>query len=121
MLDQSVLLRVSHHSVIRYLERVLGLPVDEWLVGCDHLNDYGKAQIACERAGLPVDAVRLSMLIEPVLKAMQTRSSQKAKIITRDAIYVVTGGNLVTVLAPGMQAFRKRKYKAYKSRKLEEV
>ncbi|ASY64461.1 hypothetical protein SJ05684_c30370 [Sinorhizobium sojae CCBAU 05684] len=88
--------------------------------GKEALGENIKAAHCCERAGLPVDAVRLSMLTEPVMRAMRSRS-QKTKVITREAIYVVTQGSLVTVLAPTMQAYRKKKYKAHKSRRLEEV
>jgi hypothetical protein len=121
MHDQALIYRVSSHAVIRYLERVLELPVDAWLKGKESLGEHIKAAHVCECAGLPVDAVRLSMLIDPVVKAMRSKSSQKAKVVTRDAIYVISDGNLITVLAPQMQAYRKVKYKAHKSRRLEEV
>lgn len=113
--------KVSFHSVIRYLERVLHLPVDEWLRGKEHLNEKDRAEHCCECAGLPVDAVRLTMLTPAVIRQMNRNDSHKAKVITAEAIFVVVEGRVVTVLALTMQAYRKKKYKPYKSRQLEEV
>lgn len=112
---------VSYHAVIRYLERVLCLPVSDWLREIGDVAEHIKAELCCERAGLPVSAVRLAMLTDPVLKAMRSRHCQKTKVITRDAIFVIMQGRIVTVLSPDMQAYRKKKYKAYKSRQMEEV
>lgn len=113
--------RVSCHAVIRYLERVLHLPVAEWLLGCDHLPADLQEKICCERADLPTEAVRLAMLTPPVIRQMNRNDSRKAKVITSDAIYVVVSGRIITVLEPGMQPYRKKKYKPYKSRQLVEV
>lgn len=113
--------RVSYHAAIRYLERVLRLPVDEWLRGKEHLNEKARAEHCCECAGLPVDAVRLAMLTPAVIRQMNRHDSHKAKVITTEAIFVVVEGRVVTVLGVAMQAYRKKKYKPYKSRQLEEV
>ena len=113
--------RVSYHACVRYLERVLRLPVADWLSGKDHLNEKAKAEHCCECAGLPVDAVRLAMLTPPVIRQMNRYDANKAKVITTEAIFVVVEGRVVTVLALTMQAYRKKKYKPYKSRQLEEV
>jgi hypothetical protein len=112
---------VSCHAVIRYLERVLGLPVAEWLRGKDHLSENLKVEHCCEQAGLPVAAVRLSMLTPAVIRQMQRCDPQKAKVITSDGIFVVVEGRVITVLSPHMRAYRKKKYKPHKSRQLAEV
>ncbi|MDI7862556.1 hypothetical protein MRS76_11345 [Rhizobiaceae bacterium n13] len=112
---------VSFHAVVRYLDRVLGLPVDEWLAGLDHLPEDKRAQKACECAGLPVDAVRLCMLTEPVIRALRRPLSTKVHVITPEAIFIVQDGTLVTVLSPQMQRYRTKKYKAHKSNQLREV
>lgn len=88
--------KVSHHAVIRYLDRVLGLPVDEWLVGLDHLGENMKAKHCCERAGLPVDAVKSVILCPAVLKAVQSRMTGSVK---HDGfVYVLSGGGILTIL-----------------------
>lgn len=113
--------RVTCHAVVRYLERVLRLPVAEWLVGKEHLSENLRAEHCCERAGLPVAAVRLCMLTPPVIRQMNRNDPNKAKVITSDGIYVIAEGRLITVLGVSMQTYRKKKYKPHKSRQMEEV
>lgn len=113
--------RITCHAVIRYLERVLRLPVAEWLQGKEHLPENVKAEYCCARAGLPVAAVRLTMLTPPVIRQMNRFDPNKAKVITSDGIYVIADGRIITVLGVSMQAYRKKKYKPHKSRQLEEV
>lgn len=61
---------VSYHACIRYLDRVLGLPVADWLVGTEHLNEKLRAELCCERAGVPVAEVRKAILSKPVALAI---------------------------------------------------
>jgi hypothetical protein len=113
--------RVSSHAVIRYLERVLCLPVDDWCSDREFPHDRAKAEFCCERAGLPVDAVKLCMLTDDVLRAMGSRTATRGRLVTKECIYIFRDGNLITLLAPEMLFYRKRKHKAPKSRRLEEV
>lgn len=93
---------VSCHAVIRYLERVLGLPVAEWLAGADHLDEHQRAVLCCERAGLPVAAVRQSILSRPVMMAILAGFRQ---VIVRHEgfAYVIRSGKLVTIVTERMR------------------
>lgn len=93
---------VSCHAVIRYLERVLGLPVAEWLAGADHLDEHARAELCCERAGLPVAAVRQSILSRPVIMAILAGFEQ---VIVRyeGFAYVIRSGKLVTIVTERMR------------------
>jgi len=92
---------VSYHAVIRYLERVLGLPVADWLREIGDLTENLKAELCCERAGLPVAAVRQSVLIDPVKKAVIAGFQQV--IVRYDGYaYVVRSGKVVTIVTERM-------------------
>lgn len=94
--------RVTYHACVRYLERVLGLPVDEWLIGHDHLNEFDKAHLCCERAGLPVDAVKQSVLCTPVLHACL--AGFKNCVVRCDNLaYVIREGRVATILTDRMR------------------
>lgn len=93
---------VSNHAVIRYVERVLGHPVDEWLAGTGKLRSDNRAIIVCNRAGLPIDAVRELILCGPVLVAVQSGLGQ---VIVRynGFAYVVRSGIVATILTERMR------------------
>ena len=93
---------VSHHAIIRYVERVLGLPVDEWLAGTEKMREADRAALVCERAGLPVDAVRELVLCRPVLVAVLANFRQ---VIVRyeGFAYVVRSGVVATILTERMR------------------
>ncbi|NHT75911.1 hypothetical protein G8E10_09485 [Rhizobiaceae bacterium CRRU44] len=113
--------RVTAHAVLRYLERVLHEPVQQWLADQPPMRECQKLALCCERAGLPADAVRLSMLTQPVINALNTKRSQKTTLVTENAVYVIDGRKIITVLAIGMRPKKKQKFKAHKSRQLAEV
>lgn len=92
--------RVSSHCVIRYLERVLGLPVDEWLVGTDRMPESTRAAMCCERAGLPVDAVRAVILSSSVALAVKTNLTGAIK--HEGFVYIVERGGVLTVMPRAM-------------------
>jgi hypothetical protein len=93
---------VSYHAVIRYLERVLGLPVSDWLADVGDVAENLKAEFCCERAGLPVSAVRQSVLIEPVLSVI--RAGFKQVIVRHEGFaYVVRAGKVVTIVTERMR------------------
>ena len=94
--------RVSSHAILRYLERVLGLPVDEWLVGMDAELESKRVAVACERAGLPVDAVRELILHPAVLRVV---ASGFADCIVRldGFAYVIKSGRVITILTGRMR------------------
>lgn len=110
---------VSAHAVIRYLERVLRLPVAEWVRGVPMLDERKQAEYCCGRAGLTSQAVRLAILAPAVERALSA-GAIKAKVVTETAIYVVERGKVITVLTPEM-AKNHRRWKAFKSRQMEEV
>lgn len=93
---------VTYHAVIRYLQRVLDLPVDDWLVGQDHLSEFDRAFLCCERAGLPVDAVKQSVLCTPVLYACN--AGFKNCVVRCDNLaYVIREGRVATILTDRMR------------------
>lgn len=94
--------RVSCHAVIRYLERVLGLPVDEWLAGLGHLDELARAELCCERAGIPPAAVRQSILTRPVIAAMLA-GFQHVIVRHEGFAYVIRSGTLVTIVTERMR------------------
>lgn len=93
---------VSNHAVIRYVERVLGHPVDEWLAGAGNLREAERAVMVCNRAGLPIDAVRELILCRPVLVAVMAGFGQ---VIVRyeGFAYVVRSGIVATILTERMR------------------
>lgn len=82
--------RVTLHAVLRYLERVLALPVDAWLGEMPPgISETARVMSCCERAGLPVDAVRSSVLCKPVL--LVVTAGFKDTVVRFDGFaYVVT-------------------------------
>ncbi len=94
--------RVTYHAIFRYLERVLGLPVDEWLAGTELLPDRERVAIACERAGLPVDAVRELILSKPVMRVVA--AGFKDCVVRLDGYsYVIKDGKVATILLNWMR------------------
>ncbi len=94
--------RVTYHAILRYLERVLGLPVNEWLVGTELLPDRERVAMACERAGLPVDAVRELILSKPVLRVVE--AGFKDCVVRLDGFaYVIRNGRVATVMMAWMR------------------
>jgi hypothetical protein len=94
--------RVTFHAIFRYLERVLGLPVDEWLAGTELLADRERVAIACERARLPVDAVRELILSRPVLAVVA--AGFKDCVVRLDGFsYVIRNGRVATVMTNWMR------------------
>lgn len=96
-----VLDRVTYHAVLRYLDRVLGLPVDDWLHGRDHLNEKLRAEFCCQRSGVTVDDVRQAVLVRPVMLAACAGFS---KVVVRyeGFCYVIRDGAVATILTERM-------------------
>lgn len=93
--------RVSHHAVIRYLDRVLGLPVDAWLVGMEHKPESQRSLHCCERAGLPVDAVR-SVIMHPAIARVCAAGFVDVAVRLDGFVYIIQDGNVITVLTHGI-------------------
>lgn len=91
--------KVTFHAVVRYLERVLGLPVDEWLVGHEHMNEFDKAHLCCERAGLPVDAVKATIM-HPAIARVCLAGFDEVAVRLDSFVYIIKGGVVATVLTP---------------------
>lgn len=94
--------RVTHHATIRYLQRVLNLPVDEWLPELAHLNEKEKALACCERAGLPVDAVK-ELIMSPAVQRVCQAGFQNVCVRLDQHAYIVRSGFVVTVLTDEMR------------------
>lgn len=101
---------VTYHAVVRYLERVLHLPVESWLVGMEHNTHEFQAMECCRRADLPIEAVRSAVLSPAVLRALSCGLS-KINLIHDDAVYVIDGGRVVTILSiPIYDNMMRRRY-----------
>lgn len=108
---------VSYHAILRYLERVLGLPVDTWLVGMDTVPEGKRVDHACQCAGLPVDYVRDLILCRPVRLALSCGFKQV--VVRVDGFsYVIENSKIVTVLASGMRPKDRRPGKKWGRREL---
>ncbi|MBX5001863.1 hypothetical protein HJB72_28485 [Rhizobium lentis] len=94
--------RVTFHAVRRYLERVLSLPVDAWMAEMPGLTEIARVEACCERAGLPVDAVRSSVLCKPVLLAV-TAGFKDTVVRFGGFAYVIKDGHVITVLTDQMR------------------
>ncbi|TBY40859.1 hypothetical protein [Rhizobium leguminosarum] len=95
--------RVSLHAVLRYLERVLSLPVDAWLAEMPAGTSEARRVLSCcERAGLPVDAVRSSVLCRPVMLAV-TAGFKDTVVRFGGFCYVIRDGAVVTILTERMR------------------
>lgn len=93
---------VSFHAVIRYLERVLGFPVNDWLVGMERMGEDARARHCCAKAGLPLAYVRELVLCRPVLAAVICGFEQVVVRVDGFA-YVVRNGIVATVLTERMR------------------
>lgn len=93
--------RVSFHAVIRYLDRVLGLPVEDWLDGRETLPEYVKAMHCCERAGLPVEAVRATIM-SPAIARVCAAGFEEVAVRLDGFVYIIKDGIVATVLTHGL-------------------
>lgn len=89
--------RVTHHATIRYLQRVLALPVDDWCAGQTFQNDKDRAAFCCERAGLPVDAVKELIMSRPV-QLMCQAGFENVCVRFEGFAYIIRSGFVVTIL-----------------------
>jgi hypothetical protein len=106
MSPESMLSQVTLHAVRRYLERVLALPVDAWLAEMPAgISETARVLSCCERAGLPVDAVRASVLCRPVMLVVAA-GFKDTVIRTGGFCYVVRDGCVVTILTERMRDLR---------------
>ncbi|MBY3162098.1 hypothetical protein HFO65_15800 [Rhizobium laguerreae] len=98
--------KVTLHAVRRYLERVLSLPVDAWLAEMPvGISETARVLSCCERAGLPVDAVRASVLCRPVMLAVA--AGFKDTVVRIEGFcYVIRDGFVVTILTDDMRDAR---------------
>lgn len=93
---------VSHHAVIRYVERVLGHDVEPWLVGMDLAKAEERAAHCCTMAGLHIAAVRELILSAPV-RAACIAGFKQVTIRYEGFAYIILNGTVVTVLSNEMQ------------------
>jgi hypothetical protein len=92
---------VSFHAIIRYVQRVLGEPVSDWLVGTERMNEEARARICCQRAGVPYGAVIDLVLCPPVLAACV--AGFKEVIVRYEGFaYVVRTGRVISILTEEM-------------------
>ncbi|WP_457663976.1 hypothetical protein [Sinorhizobium medicae] len=93
---------VSFHAVVRYLERVLEMPVAEWLAGHETLDARQQAEICCARAGMAVAAIRQAILVRPVLLAV---SSGFGQVVVRHEglAYIVRNSVVATIVTARMR------------------
>lgn len=111
---------VSYHAVLRYLERVLGLPVDAWTAGMAGKNDLQKALHCCGCAGLPVDAIKQSILVPPVIRAMQSKLPNVT--VRHDGFaYIVGYGTVRTILTGEMRPKHCRHSRKWSRRDLRKL
>lgn len=94
---------VSYHAILRYLERVLGLPVDTWLVGMDTVPEGKRVDHACQCAGLPVDYVR-ELILCPTVRTALACGFKQVVVRVDGFSYVIENSKIVTVLAHGMRS-----------------
>jgi len=93
---------VTNHAVIRYIERVLGLPVDEWLTDKRHLSEDRRAMFCCHKADLPARLVREMVLCAPVRAAVAC-GFQQVVVRFEGFAYVIREGRVVTILTERMR------------------
>lgn len=101
---------VSHHAVIRYVERVLGHDVEPWLVGMDQAKEEDRAAHCCTMAGVHLAAVRELILCPPVLTACAA-GFKNVTVRFEGFAYVILDGKVVTILTEDM---RDQQFKADK-------
>lgn len=92
---------VSYHACIRYLERVLRLPVAEWLRGREHLNEKLRAEHCCACAGVPVAAVRQAILC-PALIGPILSNFDSVAVKFDGWVYIIRRGIVCTILTERM-------------------
>lgn len=102
-----MLSRVSYHAVMRYLERVLGCPVPDWLDGKEYLNPRGQAEFACAAAGLSLDEVRRAMLV-PAVERVIAGVTGRVSVRCDHVVYVIKDGVVTTIKTAAMQSERHR-------------
>lgn len=100
--------RISYHAVIRFLERAHGLPVAVWLNGTEHFNERTRAEHCCTHAGLTVADVRASILTPALTRIMEYATKGRVTLRMAGLVYVIDGGNLVTILTADMHRPRKQ-------------
>jgi hypothetical protein len=101
---------VSHHAVIRYVERVLGHDVEPWLVGMDMAKEEDRASHCCIMAGVHLAAVRELILCPPVRTACAA-GFKNVTVRFEGFAYVILDGKVVTILTEDM---RDQQFKADK-------
>lgn len=96
---------ITPHAVIRFLERVMGLPIapEIW-----RAHDGGArmtaAQMACEGHGLTIDQVRaLIVSATPMIGAIIKAGCPDTKILGGDFAYIFRQGFLVTIVFKWMR------------------
>ncbi|MBB3313659.1 hypothetical protein FHT78_005453 [Rhizobium sp. BK196] len=89
--------RVTNHAVLRYLQRVLNLPVDDWCAGQPFSCDRERVAFCCERAELPVDAVKELIMSKPVM-LMCMAGFQNVCVRLDGFAYIIRQGFVVTIL-----------------------
>lgn len=92
---------VSFHAVIRYVERVLGEPCDDWLKDAGPILEEARARLCCQRAGLPFLAVIDLILCPPVLSACLAGFAE-VSVRFEGFVYIVRSGRVISVLTEEM-------------------
>jgi hypothetical protein len=95
--------RITYHACVRYLERVLGLPIPEKVIalinGNSPDNRRGGAEMACALHGLTVAHVRQMILAEsPMIGMILAAGFNQNKITKGDFVYVINNRCLATIL-----------------------
>lgn len=93
---------VTHHAALRYMQRGLGLPIEQWLKGKDSMREADKLALCCKLAELPVDAVR-ELVLCPAVKRVLACGFNEVTVRLDRLAFVIKGGKVVTVLTADMR------------------
>lgn len=89
--------RVSSHAILRYMERVMRLPVQEWVGGDDTLPENLKVARVCQRAKVSAYEI-CQQILNPSVVAVMKAGFANCKIKQGRITYVVKDGHLITVM-----------------------
>ncbi|PYE25073.1 hypothetical protein C8J32_10426 [Rhizobium sp. PP-CC-3A-592] len=97
--------RVTNHACLRYMERVLGHPVETWLAGRSPMREADKVALCCNLAGLTVNGVR-ELVLHPAVLRMIACGFRQVTVRLDGFAYVIQDGKVITVLAGYMRDTR---------------
>ncbi|MBB4066775.1 hypothetical protein [Gellertiella hungarica] len=99
--------RISSHAVLRYMERVMRLPVQEWIGDDDTLPENLKVLRCCQRARLSLHDI-CNEILHPAVKLVMDSGFANCKVRLDRITYVVKDGHLITVMRENPMKPRRR-------------